>query len=428
MNRNEIYNRLYRFIFPTPDGLSPWGRRLMFMWRHRVTPAGRMLLIILLIAGPVSASITLNRPLYFYSILLFSLMLVGRLFGILFAPRVKISRALPERCAAGATVTIEAKLENIGLLPIFDLAASERFPGASVRLSENPVYHPCLRRGESATLPYTLEFTRRGVCDFTGPVALTVFPFGVYHHAKMFSAPHRMLVYPRFAPLTDIALPVGRKHQPGGLQMASHVGDSEEFLGNREYRPGDRLRDIHHAAWARTGFPVVREFQQEYLCRIALIVDTHAPKKSRRELADLEAALSLSASIADVLSRREYLIDIFAAGPDLYHFQAGRSLAHLDNILDILACIDACVTDPFATLGPALREEIKNISTAVIILLDWSEEKEEFVRFVQSFGVMPKVLVVRDTPPTLEPGGVRYGGEEVKIFAPAEIQRGLQTV
>jgi uncharacterized protein (DUF58 family) len=137
-----------------------------------------------------------------------------------------------------------------------------------------------------------------------------------------------------------IDLPVGRKYQPGGLHLVSHVGDSEEFIGNREYRPGDRLRDIHHAAWARTGFPIVREFQEEYLCRIAMIVDTLAPPRDTAARQDLEAALSLAAAIADALSRQEYVVDLFAAGPDLYHFQAGRGLAYLDNILDILACLE----------------------------------------------------------------------------------------
>ncbi len=47
------------------------------------------------------------------------------------------------------------------------------------------------------------------------------------------------------------------------------------------------------------------------------------------------------------MARQEYLVDIFAAGPDLYHLMAGRSLAYLDQILDILASVDGSEEEPF---------------------------------------------------------------------------------
>jgi hypothetical protein len=41
------------------------------------------------------------------------------------------------------------------------------------------------------------------------------------------------------------------------------------------------VRRIDFRSWARLGKPVVREYQEEYYCRIALILDTHVvPKKT----------------------------------------------------------------------------------------------------------------------------------------------------
>src|SRR5262249_13032207 len=239
-------------------------------------------------------------------------------------------------------------------------------------------------------------------------------------------APARLLVTPRFARLAAVDLPVGRKHQPGGLQLVSEVGDAGEFCGNREYRPGDRLRDVHHAAWARLGKPVVREFQQEYLCRIALVVDTQAARPTNRAEAAFEAAISLGAGVADVLSREEYVVDIFAAGPDLYHFQAGRSLAYLDDILDVLACVDSTRKDPFATLGPAIQEQLFQISTAVVLFLDWDHGRERFVRLLQDHGVAAKVVVVRDGPTTLDALGVVTGAGPITILTPAQVEAGAE--
>ncbi len=72
--------------------------------------------------------------------------------------------------------------------------------------------------------------------------------------------------------------------------------------------------------------------------------------------------MSLAASVTGALSHGEYIIDIFAAGPELYVFRAGRHTAHFDNVLQILACVDACRNNPFDTISPAVSEELGNIS------------------------------------------------------------------
>src|SRR5262249_20160148 len=161
----------------------------------------------------------------------------------------------------------------------------------------------------------------RGSYDIPGPTALSAFPFGLTTGRRYFDRPGKLLVYPAFKPLSRLAIPVGTKYQPGGLVLTSRVGESMEFIGTREYQFGDRVRDLHPRSWARVGFPVVRQFQEEYLTRVAMVVDTFVP--STAPLATLEAVLSLSASIADWLARQDYVVDLFAAGPDLYTFQAG---------------------------------------------------------------------------------------------------------
>ncbi|MEZ0228059.1 MAG: DUF58 domain-containing protein, partial [Planctomycetota bacterium] len=327
---------------------------------------------------------------------------------------------LPPRCAAFARVPIVARATNVGRLTAYDLALSERMSDPILRIDASP-FVPSLAPGESIELSYTLEPRARGAYDFAGPRAVSAFPFGVYLSSRKQDAPGRMLVYPRFKPIASIDLPVGRKHQPGGLALVSQVGDSGEFIGCREYRSGDRPRDIHQLAWARRGgAPVVREFQQEYLCRIALIADTYG--------ADIEAGISIGAAVADCLSRQEYVIDVFAAGPDLYHFQAGRSLAYLDNILDILACIEPCPVNPFERLAPALHAELAQISTVVAVLLDWDEVRREFVRSLEDQGVAVKVIVVRSKKPTEDPTGYLTAAGPVTVLTPQQVESGVESL
>lgn len=398
------------------------------MWAHRFTPAGRVLTLVLIGTGSVAGGLGIHFPLYYFGLALLALLVVSMICGFVFGPTVTVTRRLPERCAAGARVLVTARVENTGRLPLYDFGLRETATPPGLRLEDRPVCHPRLGRGEAADVVYPVEPRRRGVYDLPGPQVFTAFPFGIYNYSrrKLPPDPHRLIVYPSFVPLAEVDLPAGRKHQPGGLQLVSSVGDSEEFVGLREYRPGDRLRDVHQRAWARVGHPVVREFQQEYLTRIALVVDTFGPRPRRAARRAMEAAISLAAGVADVLSRQEYVVDVFAAGPELYHFQAGRSLAYLDNILDVLACIEPCRESPFARLTPALLEEIAQISTAVIVLLDWDEERLTFVREVQGQGVAVKVAVVRDGPPSADPAGFTSEAGPVLLFTPAEVEAGVE--
>src|SRR5690606_17421882 len=146
-----------------------------------------------------------------------------------------------------------------------------------------------------------------------------------------------LLVVPSFEPLQDVVLPITRRYQPGGIVLASKVGESPEYIGSREYRTGDPARDIDYRSWARLARPVVRESQEEYFCRVALILDTYVSRWTRmpREGHEpMEAAVSLTAAVADALTRGEHVIDIFAAGPEIHVFRAGRHAASVDQVLE----------------------------------------------------------------------------------------------
>ena len=177
--------------------------------------------------------------------------------------------------------------------------------------------------------------------------------FGLFRTRATWLAGETVLVYPRYFSFGELPLPIGRRYQPGGIPLASEVGDSLEFVGIREYRPGDPLRKIHWRSWARRGEPVVKEYQEEYFSRIALVLDTFLPRRPRpRERERFEAAISALASLTDHFSRSEEVVDILAAGPDLYEVSTGRSLGQLDNVLDVLACLEPSSAPPFESIGP----------------------------------------------------------------------------
>ena len=115
---------------------------------------------------------------------------------------------------------------------------------------------------------------RRGILHLTGVSLAQPDPLGPVPGAAKISAPQAVLILPKRYPVPPIALPGALRYQEGGVALAANVGRSEEFVALRDYRHGDPLRHIHWRSWAKTGKPIVKEFEDEFFVRHALVLDT----------------------------------------------------------------------------------------------------------------------------------------------------------
>jgi uncharacterized protein (DUF58 family) len=278
---------------------------------------------------------------------------------------------------------------------------------------------------KSGEVHVELRVARRGRYLLRGPTLRRTDPLRLVTGRAVSLPDQSLIAYPRFYSMDVFMIPVGRRYQPGGIPLSSSLGESIDFVGTRDYREGDPIKSIHWRSWARRGRPVVKEYQEEYFCRIAIILDTFVPPKSRAGGTKVfESAISVVASIADYFSRSEYVVDILASGPDLYEVSAGRSLAYLENILDVLACLEPCPDPPFQTIGPALFDKLSQITTVVAVLQDWDEPREEFLRQVKALGTAVRVVIVHDGPTTRPAAGAEELGD-VSLMSVADVERAL---
>jgi uncharacterized protein (DUF58 family) len=366
-------------------------------WQNEVTRHGKFMVGALFFAG--AGALSLDIPIYRVFCVLAALATVSLVAGLAFWPKVKLQGRLPERTAAGQTISAPIHVRHGGRRPAFDLGLGLfGLPDGLEQVNTDTMVR-CLSPGESTSVDVTLHAARRGLYELPRLRAYTSFPFNFLRIGAARHAMGSLLVLPTFHRAAGIDLPVATRYQPGGIALTSNIGESPEYIGNREYIPGEPARRLDFRSWARLGKPVVREYHEEYYCRVALILDTFIPpdrKPTREGFVNLEAAVSLAATVADVLSGGEYLIDLFAAGPELYVFRAGRHTAHFENILEILACVDACRQNPFNSIAPAIADELNNISTAICVLLDWDETRRRLAQSVIEAGCRLKVVVVRD--------------------------------
>src|SRR5439155_21722587 len=96
---------------------------------------------------------------------------------------------------------------------------------------------------------------RRGHLRFKGVTIARLEPLGLVQGLKSIALPQSHLVLPKRYPMAEIRIAGTRKYQPGGVALASTVGDSEEFVSLRDYRAGDPMRRIHWKSFARGGRP-----------------------------------------------------------------------------------------------------------------------------------------------------------------------------
>jgi uncharacterized protein (DUF58 family) len=409
------------FVFPIVG-------RVIDSYREQLTSRGRYLLWTTAALALLGLNTKENQVFKVFAITA-AMLLLASVFALLRRPRLELECRLPLRATALRPLTLPARLArgSVGFLgPLFLSFPRPRKWGSSISFEPRQLL---LDPGRDGAVETSVSFKalRRGQYILRGPSLRRTDPLALVGGRARTLPDQTLLVYPRFYTMEDFYVPAGRRYQPGGIPLASNTADSVEFMGTREYRQGDPLKHIHWRSWARLGEPVVKEFQEEYFCRIAIILDTFLPRRpTEKEIDAFEGAVSVVASIADYFSRSEYIVDIFAAGPDLYEVSAGRSLAYLENILDVLACLEPCHESPFEVVGPTLFEKLAQITSVVAILQDWDSSRQDFLRRVKSSGVEVRVIVVKEgkTSESVAAVGADFG--EITMMSPAQVESAVQ--
>ena len=237
----------------------------------------------------------------------------------------------------------------------------------------------------------TLTPLNRGYIYLKGFTFLKKEPLGFTRAFYHSTCEGRILVLPRRYNVPALPLPGSRKHHTGGIALTSKVGNSDEFISLREYRPGDPMRLIHWKSLAKTGKLIIRENRDEHFVRHALILDTHAPNGATREF---ETAVSIAASYAANLVTGESLLDIFFAGNRVYHYASGRGLLGNTKFLEILALIQPTKENAFAPVSRAVLKYKQRLSGCIVIFTGLDNERLDFLSRLKANGITAIVFLV----------------------------------
>ena len=329
--------------------------------------------------------------------LLIGSLLLRRFYGL---QDLEIHVEAPARVTVGEPQTLTAILRNRGAAPLYSLRVSGPFltwDGDWVSHRKSVAELPA---GQTRRVVLSATFSARGEHHLGTTDVAALVPGGLAVGPRRQTPDVRFLVLPRVAPVRRLVLPQSQRYQPGGVALASKTGESMDILGVRPYRPGDPVRDLHARTWARTGEPMVREYQQEYFSRVGVVLDTDASVSTE---AQREAAISLAAGVASALTRSEALIDLLVVGDRVHPLTLGRSLGHLEQALDLLAVVRPGPPLDGAALTSRLAPYLGRLSAVVLIALAWDDARQALEARIRLAGAGCRTLLVAPPSATRSP-------------------------
>lgn len=259
-----------------------------------------------------------------------------------------------------------------------------------------PVALPRWLPGQMLTVDVPVLPTARGMAVFEEMHLLLSGPLGLIELRQRVAVPGATLpVLPR-RQAVDLAPVTSHRHlQPGGASLMQRVGDAEEFRSLRDYRPGDPLRSIHWRSFARTGIPMVKEYQEEFFTRHALVLDTAA---SYPFAPAFETAVSLAAWLVTRPRDADSLLDLLFVGDRVHRLTAGRGLGEADAMLRLLATVAPSPPESIETLLNTVLHHATQVATVVVILLAWDDARRQAMRRLLASGAQVTILWVDDGP------------------------------
>ncbi len=257
-----------------------------------------------------------------------------------------------------------------------------------------------LKHGQQARVAIDLTPLRRGVIRLDDLRVLLPDPFGLFQRCRKVKAPAAtLIVLPRRFPLPPVELPGGAAFKISGDTNTNWIGTSGEFVGLRDYRPGDPLRQIHWKSWARTGRPIVKELEDTHYPRYGLVVDTLSSDRTDHQF---EEVISVAASFAASIDTSESLLDLMFIKNEAHLVTAGRGVERAEKLLEVLAGVMPERTGNLQSLGQLVLRHRDDLTCCLVILNGWDEARAELLRTLARGAVMCVPIVIGQGP---SPGG-----------------------
>lgn len=418
--RERLDRRLHRIYFQSSA--------IHHFIHRRLRPTGVSLGIVLMLATCLGIGHS-RGPVYQLFSLSFAMILIGLPWALLRRSRLEATREVPRHATAGIPLRMAVRVCNRGARRITHAWLSEsppdarpdtvefttlREPGEEERnrfdrtfayfrwqwlMLRKRLFTGGLSKDEIRLDPdgetrVFIELTpmRRGVIHLNDLRVLLPDPLGLFQKCARVKAPAAtLLVLPRRHPLPPIRLPGGAAFKVSGEANTNMIGTSGEFVGLRDYRPGDPLRQIHWKSWARTGRPIVKELEDTFYPRYGLVLDTLSTQRSD---VCFEECVSVAASFVSTIDDSDSLLDLMFIEDRAHIVTAGRGVERAEKLLEVLAGVTPRRTGDHEALARLVLRHSDDLTSCVVVLNGWDDSRAALLRSLTLGGVVCVPVII----------------------------------
>jgi len=206
-----------------------------------------------------------------------------------------VEREVADVAWDGQSVSVKVHVRNPSSVPKYFLQAKDTLPKGAQFVGSDGVIPLAVPAKGVQVAQYQVVFRYRGKYRL-GPLDVCATdPLGMFFFTHRLPAQTEILVLPSPLPLREMDICRGVFYSAAGVHSAPVRGDSVEFLGIREYAPGDPLRRVDWKHSARYGQLFVRDFERFTQSEACVLLDCSA---SMRQAPDTFEVMVRAASSA----------------------------------------------------------------------------------------------------------------------------------
>jgi uncharacterized protein (DUF58 family) len=231
---------------------------------------------------------------------------------------------------------------------------------------------PSLGRGEHFEDRFRVPAERRSVVT-VGPVrAVRGDPLGLFRRESLTAGRRPLYVHPRTLAIPSLSIGLVRDLE--GEPTRDLTADDVSFHALREYQPGDERRIIHWRSTAKTGTPMVRQFEETRRSTLMVLLSSASGDYRTGDEFELAVSAAGSLGVAAIREGREATVAVAVGGAGAdgnaprSAFARRLATATPDRLLDELSGLALSPSVPrIGSLAEAASDRASDTSVAFLV-------------------------------------------------------------
>ncbi len=260
-------------------------------------------------------------------------MVMISLAAVAFPVRFAVTVDAPSRVRQGMPFDIAIRIANTSRFARGAVLVRQGWRGRRTLIEDFAGYVDTVPARDAVVLRTTRTPLRRGVASSVQVEIEIAAPFGFFSRVSRHRVARPLVVLP--TPLAAVQLPVGDGHQPTGV--GARVFDVD-IRGVRDWRPGDRISQVHWRSVVRTGRMTVWERDGRSSGSLSIIV--LAPARRGRAVTDDAFETGIGVVAAAGIAALHGSAPICLVAQEKKTYPLVRHPTSEGELLDCLAAID----------------------------------------------------------------------------------------